>query len=148
MSLRTVPILQGVSVVMLLVLTLKSYRDSCNGTLSSSNTLYEALWAILLLGLLGCVLTVPTALFARIVPYKGERFCTIDLNGVGGQAAVSVYYLLYSALLSYWVPLLVSFIILILNYKVIVIQGGKTIIFFQLFPDLYPPDAEASLKRL
>ena len=103
-SLRTVPILQGASVVLLLVLTLTSYyRPTSRG---GSSSRYDALWAVLFLTVLGCVLSVPTAMFARVMPYEGERFCTVDFRS--HNAAVSAYYIIYSAVLSYWVPLLVS----------------------------------------
>ena len=65
------------------------------------------------------VLAVPTAYFARIVYFEGKGYCEIDLSPLvaaadtsGGssalQTAVSVYYLAYSAVLSYWLPLFVS----------------------------------------
>ena len=62
-------------------------------------------------------LAVPTAYFARIVSFEGKGYCEIDLSPLvdvnsGGsaalQTAVSVYYLAYSAVLSYWLPLFVS----------------------------------------
>ena len=62
------------------------------------------------------VLAVPTAYLARVVTFDGKGYCEIDLSplvaaGSGAaaiQTAVSVYYLAYSAVLSYWLPLLVS----------------------------------------
>ena len=62
------------------------------------------------------VLAVPTAYLARVVTFDGKAYCEIDLSplvaaGSGGaaiQTAVSVYYLAYSAVLSYWLPLFVS----------------------------------------
>ena len=64
------------------------------------------------------VLAAPTAYLARIVYFEGKSYCEVDLSplvssGNGGssallQTAVSLYYLVYSAVLSYWLPLLVS----------------------------------------
>ena len=62
------------------------------------------------------VLAVPTAYLARVVTFDGKGYCEIDLSplvaaGSGAaaiQTAVSVYYLAYSAVLSYWLPLFVS----------------------------------------
>ena len=65
------------------------------------------------------VLAAPTAYLARIVYFEGKSYCEVDLSplvssGNGGsstallQTAVSLYYLAYSAVLSYWLPLLVS----------------------------------------
>ena len=60
------------------------------------------------------VLAAPTAYLARIVYFEGKSYCEVDLSPMvssGGtvlQTAVSLYYLAYSAVLSYWLPLLVS----------------------------------------
>ena len=62
------------------------------------------------------VLAVPTAYLARIVYFEGKGYCEIDLSPLVAvttgssalQTAVSVYYLAYSAVLSYWLPLFVS----------------------------------------
>jgi hypothetical protein len=60
------------------------------------------------------VFAIPTTYFSRIVVYEEQRYCEIDLTPVaaygtdGLQTAVSTYYLVYSAILSYWLPLLVS----------------------------------------
>ena len=59
------------------------------------------------------VLAVPTAYLARIVYFEGKSYCEVDLsplvsNSALLQTAVSLYYLAYSAVLSYWLPLLVS----------------------------------------
>ena len=50
---------------------------------------------------------------ARIVYFEGKSYCEVDLsplvsNSALLQTAVSLYYLAYSAVLSYWLPLLVS----------------------------------------
>ena len=59
------------------------------------------------------VLAAPTAYLARIVYFEGKSYCEVDLsplvsNSALLQTAVSLYYLAYSAVLSYWLPLLVS----------------------------------------
>ena len=50
---------------------------------------------------------------ARIVYFEGKSYCEVDLspmvsNSALLQTAVSLYYLAYSAVLSYWLPLIVS----------------------------------------
>merc|ERR1719264_1931141 len=71
-------------------------------------------------------LAVPTAYFARIVSFEGKGYCEIDLSPLvdvtsGGsaalQTAVSVYYLAYSAVLSYWLPLFISLPAMIRLYR-------------------------------
>ena len=63
------------------------------------------------------VLAVPTAYFSRVVYFEDKGYCEIDLSPLVAattgssallQTAVSVYYLAYSAVLSYWLPLFVS----------------------------------------
>ena len=59
------------------------------------------------------VLAAPTAYLARIVYFEGKSYCEVDLspmvsNSALLQTAVSLYYLAYSAVLSYWLPLIVS----------------------------------------
>jgi hypothetical protein len=79
------------------------------------------------------ILSVPTALFASIVNVKNNRYCEIDLlsspflsenyiNDVASshgylysanlhQIILCLYYLIYSSILTFWLPLLVSVIL-------------------------------------
>lgn len=54
----------------------------------------------------------PPALFASLVTVRDVRYCAVDLRSVAPeehrQRAISLFYLLYAALLSYWLPLWVS----------------------------------------
>ena len=79
------------------------------------------LFGSILLGLLlaQCLFSIPTAYFATIVEFgpstygeASRTYCEIDLSILAhspdnGQMAVSLYYLIYSAFLSYWLPLMV-----------------------------------------
>ena len=57
------------------------------------------------------IISVPTASFATIVTVDEKRYCEIDLASVTSpesqQRATSIFYLLYSAVFSYWLPLMV-----------------------------------------
>jgi len=80
-----------------------------------------------------CILSVPTALFASIVNVKDQRYCEIDLtsspflninnDGVGDasskgyydnanlhQLILCLYYLIYSSILTFWLPLMISIV--------------------------------------
>merc|ERR1719495_1016168 len=52
------------------------------------------------------LLALPTAAFAKIVIVEDKRYCEIEVGE--GQKEISIYYLVYSAVLSYWLPLLLS----------------------------------------
>jgi len=52
------------------------------------------------------LLALPTAAFAKIVIVEEKRYCEIEVGE--GQKEISIYYLVYSAVLSYWLPLLLS----------------------------------------
>ena len=57
------------------------------------------------------LLALPTANFADIVKSEGKRYCEISIPGDTPQEAqinISVYYLFYSSILSYWLPLMVG----------------------------------------
>lgn len=68
------------------------------------------------LAVLSGLLALPTANFAKIVDVEGKKYCEIEVNG--GQKEISIYYLVYSAILSYWLPLLLSITPLIRLAKV------------------------------
>ena len=60
------------------------------------------------------LLALPTANFADIVKSEGKRYCEISIPGDTPQEAqinISVYYLFYSSILSYWLPLMVGSIL-------------------------------------
>ncbi len=96
--------------------TSSSSTSTSSGSSATSGLLtFAGLLSVMLL--LCGLFALPTAFFARTIVYEGQRYCEIDLSSVaagnggdvaGLQMAVSTYYLIYSALLSYWFPLLVS----------------------------------------
>ncbi|TRY77399.1 hypothetical protein TCAL_13934 [Tigriopus californicus] len=136
-TLRSYPILQAWAIVILLHYTCNVYllpedlpfrtavgaasqRTSnhhhhtlvqCN---SRTSNLY--LFGSILLGLFlaTCLFSIPTAYFAKVVVFEENlRYCEIDPSALASpqgnvHKAVSFYYLIYQALLSYWLPLLVS----------------------------------------
>jgi hypothetical protein len=61
------------------------------------------------------IFSIPTALFASIVTVHDKHYCEIDLGSVASgdtqQQAISIFYLLYSAVFSFWLPLVVRMII-------------------------------------
>ena len=85
---------------------------------------------VIFLVVIELILSVPTALFASIVNVKNNRYCEIDLlsssflsndnnNDVASnsgylysanlhQIILCLYYLIYSSILTFWLPLLVS----------------------------------------
>ncbi len=69
-----------------------------------------------ILALIGFLVALPTAYLATIVQVKGQpgggRFCEVDARSLtddldSQQKLISAYYLLYSSILPYWLPLLV-----------------------------------------
>ena len=94
---------------------------------------------MLFLVVIEMILSIPTALFASIVNVKNNRYCEIDLSSstflsdinrknedVSGddssnsgyfysanlhQIILCLYYLIYSSILTFWLPLVVSYFI-------------------------------------
>ena len=136
-TLRGNPVLQAWTVVVLLFHTSNVYlledvsssrlslssarrRSSSAATPLQCNNQASNPWllAFLLLALvLGlCLVSIPTAYLATLVSYDGQSahsYCKIDLIAVTNDELTAnkktaLYYLFYQALLSYWLPLLVS----------------------------------------
>ena len=89
---------------------------------------------IIFLVIIEFILSIPTALFSSIVNVKDKRYCEIDLssylNKYGGEDGTSeghynnsklhqmilcLYYLIYSSILTFWLPLLVRILFIIIN---------------------------------
>ena len=87
------------------------YSVSSPGCSNHQNGLKMAL-VISGLSVLFGLLALPTANFADIVKSEGKRYCEISIpaaNPEEAQINISVYYLFYSSILSYWIPLMVRF---------------------------------------
>eukprot|EP00095_Tigriopus_kingsejongensis_P003757 maker-scaffold499_size154954-snap-gene-0.18 protein:Tk03757 transcript:maker-scaffold499_size154954-snap-gene-0.18-mRNA-1 annotation:"pyroglutamylated rfamide peptide receptor" len=131
-TLRSYPILQAWAIVILLHYTCNVYlmpevmsptsaghHQRSNHTTvvqCNSRTSNFSLMGSILLGLFlaTCLFSIPTAYFAKVVVFEGDlSYCEIDPTALASpegnvHKAVSFYYLIYQALLSYWLPLLVS----------------------------------------
>jgi hypothetical protein len=108
------PILQAATLMVLLFYTASNFTNvssncggGCGGTGSRSSAL--VLFGIMVGGLVLFygLLALPTAHFATIVTVDEKRYCEIEIGQDGLQRDISLYYLVYSAVLSYWLPLLV-----------------------------------------
>lgn len=104
------PIVQALVILLLVFYAANQYADQksrdCGGAGHRLST--PALIGLFLSGLtvIYGLLALPTAAFAKIVIVEGKRYCEIEVGQ--GQKEISVYYLVYSAILSYWLPLLLS----------------------------------------
>jgi len=104
------PIVQALVILLLVFYAANQYADpksrDCGGAGHRLST--PALIGLFLSGLtvLYGLLALPTAAFAKIVIVEDKRYCEIEVGQ--GQKEISVYYLVYSAILSYWLPLLLS----------------------------------------
>jgi len=104
------PIVQALVILLLVFYAANQYADpksrDCGGASHRLST--PALIGLFLGGLtvLYGLLALPTAAFAKIVIVEDKRYCEIEVGQ--GQKEISVYYLVYSAILSYWLPLLLS----------------------------------------
>lgn len=128
-SVRGNPILQAATVLVLLHYAAGMYCNleaaprptSGSGNSSRSETTVTCsrtnnfvVFFTILAGLLvaEALFSVPTACFAAIVTVEERHYCEIDLASIapigGQQKAISIFYLLYSAIFSFWLPLLVS----------------------------------------
>ena len=124
-SVRGNPILQAATVLVLLHYAAGMYcnleatpRPSSNSgrsetTVTCSRTNNLVVFFTILTGLVvaEALFSVPTACFATILTVDAKHYCEIDLATVAPadsqQQAISIFYLLYSAVFSYWLPLLV-----------------------------------------
>ena len=129
-SARGNPILQAAAVIVLVHFAARLYcntesRPSGNSssntsggnsevTVTCSRTNSVVVFFCVVVGLVVTegLFSLPTAAFASIVTVKEKQYCEIDLASVtpeGGleQQSISIFYLLYSAIFSYWLPLLV-----------------------------------------
>lgn len=111
------PILQASAVLLLVNYAASTYISPPSTTAmatscSRTNTFFLFGTFVLALVLVEVLFSIPTACFATIVTVKGKNYCEIDLskavNGQQQQKAISVYYLLYSAVFSYWLPLMIA----------------------------------------
>jgi hypothetical protein len=149
-SVRGNPILQATAVIILLhyaagfYCNLESPPRSSSGrsetTVTCSRTNNLVIFFTILTGLLvaEALFSVPTACFATIVTVDSKHYCEIDLAAVAPegsqQKAISIFYLLYSAIFSYWLPLLVRIIFETVNQlNKIVIRTQLNLIYFILF---------------
>lgn len=106
------PIVQALVILLLVFYTANQYADQksrdCGGAGPVHRLSTPALLGLFLSGLtvLYGLLALPTAAFAKIVIVEDKRYCEIEVGK--GQKEISIYYLVYSAILSYWLPLLLS----------------------------------------
>lgn len=106
------PIVQALVILLLVFYAANQYADpksrDCGGAGHRLGT--PALIGLFLSGLtvLYGLLALPTAAFAKIVIVEDKRYCEIEVGQGQNQKEISVYYLVYSAILSYWLPLLLS----------------------------------------
>lgn len=73
-----------------------------------SKKMASALIAMVLIFLYG-VLAIAPANFATIVTIEEKRYCEIITLGKNHQMNISIFYLTYSAVLCFWLPLMLSF---------------------------------------
>ena len=126
-SVRGNPVLQAAAVTVLLHIAVGMYCNlesrpagNSNGIASNETTAMTCsrtnnlvVFSSIVVGLLVVefIFSVPTASFATIVTVDEKRYCEIDLASVTSpesqQRATSIFYLLYSAVFSYWLPLMV-----------------------------------------
>ena len=130
------PIVQAIVILLLVFYAANQYANQksrdCGGSVIGQKLSTPALVGLFLSGLMVIygLLALPTAAFAKIVIVEGKRYCEIEVGQ--GQKEISVYYLIYSAILSYWLPLLVSkncFFSIYITY----LQKRKTVKFQYLF---------------
>ena len=106
------PIVQALVILFLVFYAASNYADykakECRISGSSHRLSTPALIGLFLSGItvIYGLLALPTAAFAKIVIVEDKRYCEIQIGQ--GQKEISIYYLVYSAILSYWLPLLVS----------------------------------------
>lgn len=106
------PIVQAIVILLLVFYAANQYADQksrdCGGAIIGQRLSTPALIGLFLSGLtvIYGLLALPTAAFAKIVIVEGKRYCEIQIGQ--GQKEISIYYLVYSAILSYWLPLLLS----------------------------------------
>jgi len=114
------PVIQAAVVIILAYYAANHYSSvSSPGCSNHQNGLKMAL-VISGLSVLFGLLALPTANFADIVKSEGKRYCEISIPGASPEEAqinISVYYLFYSSILSYWIPLMVSIPALIILVK-------------------------------
>jgi len=139
-SLRTAPLIQSCTVLLLLYHTANKFSNNHNNNSNNNTNNHRnndrkselTRFGRVLLGLLfvAVVVSVPTIFAARIIRDGSKRFCEIDFFPVGEtnpsltgsqqkqqqsnqsvglqQASISIFYLMYSSVMPYWLPLLVS----------------------------------------
>jgi len=99
--------------IMLILATYASKHYNSQGTPEGgrrgefSQRMTSAIIAMSLILLYG-VLAIAPANFATIVNIEGKRYCEITVSG-NHQTNISIFYLIYSAVLCFWLPLMLSF---------------------------------------
>jgi len=98
------PVIQAVIMVVLAMYAAIHYSRGCGGSRISG----KAIGGLMLSGLIFFygVLAVPPGYLASIVNVEDKRYCEIVTSG-NHQRDISIFYLTYSAILSYWLPLMV-----------------------------------------
>ena len=96
--------------IMLILATYASKHYNSQGTPEGgrgefSQRMTSAIIAMSLILLYG-VLAIAPANFATIVNIEGKRYCEITVSG-NHQTNISIFYLIYSAVLCFWLPLMV-----------------------------------------
>lgn len=103
------PIIQAVIIVLMVFYAAFHYNASSSNSCSRYDVVAFLGLSLAALMVLYGLLALPTVTFAKIVgDTDGKRYCEIDLDFTPNkQRDISLYYLVYSSILSYWLPLLV-----------------------------------------
>ncbi len=122
------PVVQAAAILVLVHYAAATYINNNNNGLASNLATSRprcgrgradnfAMFGLIMgtLCLIGILVSIPTAYLAAIVTVRDRRgqFCEVDASTITGdlnsqQRVISAYYLLYSSILPYWLPLLVS----------------------------------------
>lgn len=107
------PVIEASIVVLLVFYAAFNYICHCGCSIGAAEAPKSKLSTLAFLGLSLSGLTVfysllalPTVTFAKIVTQDGKNYCEIDMDTANRQRDISLYYLIYSSILSYWLPLL------------------------------------------
>lgn len=109
------PVIQAVIMVALAYYASIHYSRGCVGGRISEKVIGGL--TIIGLVLLYVILALPPGYLASIVNFEEKRYCEIVTPG-NYQRDISIFYLIYSAILSYWLPLLICIMPLIRLAKI------------------------------
>lgn len=104
------PVIQASIMLILATYASKHYNNQGTpegGGRELSIKMASAIIAMILIFLYG-VLAIAPANFATIVTIEGQRYCEIITSG-NHQTNISIFYLTYSAVLCFWLPLMLCF---------------------------------------